>query len=86
MKSFIWNIRSVKSQQAFQRVQMLHKYHKFSFIALMEPFQDSRFIKKYRRRLRMPLATSNYNGKIWIFINHDFDIIVISNTEQQLTL
>ncbi|KAG5601718.1 hypothetical protein H5410_033088, partial [Solanum commersonii] len=38
---------------------MLHNVHKFSFIALLEPFQDNRHINKYRRRLRMPFATSN---------------------------
>ncbi|XP_015169587.1 uncharacterized protein [Solanum tuberosum] len=34
----------------------------------------------------MPFVTSNCNGKIWVFTNHDFDIIVVSNTDQQLTL
>uniref|UniRef100_A0A0V0I5C8 Putative ovule protein n=1 Tax=Solanum chacoense TaxID=4108 RepID=A0A0V0I5C8_SOLCH len=34
----------------------------------------------------MPLATSNCNGKIWYFTNHDFTTTVIKDTEQQLTL
>jgi len=86
MKAFIWNIRSVKSQQAFQRVQMLHKFHNFLFIGLMEPFQDSRHINKYRRRLRMSNATTNCNGKIWFFTNHDVDFTIIKDTDQQLTM
>lgn len=64
MKAFIGNIRSVKSQQSFQRVQMLHKFHKISFIGLMEPFQNLRQINKYKRRLHMEKAKTNCNGKI----------------------
>ncbi|KAG5575266.1 hypothetical protein H5410_055400 [Solanum commersonii] len=65
---------------------MLHSFHKFTFIGLLEPFQNSRHINKYRRRLRMPLATSNCNGKIWFFTTRDFTTTVIKNTKQQLTL
>ncbi|KAG5575996.1 hypothetical protein H5410_056130 [Solanum commersonii] len=86
MKAFIWNIRSVKSQKAFQRVQMLNKYHKFSFIALLEPFQHTRHINRYRSRLQMPLMFHNCNGKIWLFVNHGFIATLISDTEQQLSL
>ncbi|KAG5616344.1 hypothetical protein H5410_016168 [Solanum commersonii] len=65
---------------------MLHNFHKFTFIGLLEPFQNCRRINKYRRRLRMPLATSNCNGKTWFFTNRDFTTTVIKDTEQQLTL
>lgn len=34
----------------------------------------------------MPLATSNCNGKIWVFTNNEYDITVVRDTEQQLTL
>lgn len=50
-KSIIWNIISVRSQKAFQRVQMLHKYHKFDFIALLEPFQHTRTINRYKSKI-----------------------------------
>ncbi|KAG5568398.1 hypothetical protein H5410_064588, partial [Solanum commersonii] len=75
MKALIWNIRSVKSQHAFQRVQMLHNVHNFSFIGLLEPFQHSRHINKYRRISKMPQGISNY-----------FDSAVIKDSEQQFTL
>lgn len=81
IKALIWNIRSVKTQKAFQRVQMLHNYHKFAFVALLEPFQHVRFINRYRRRLKMPKAMHNCNGKIWIFTNHGFDVTVVSDSQ-----
>ncbi|KAG5595366.1 hypothetical protein H5410_036598 [Solanum commersonii] len=75
-----------QSQQDFHRVQMLHNFHKFYFIGLVEPFQHVRQINKYIRRLRMPLVKQNCNGKIWVIINSDFDVTVVRDTKQQLTL
>ncbi|XP_060195246.1 uncharacterized protein LOC132624493 [Lycium barbarum] len=86
IKSFIWNIRSVKTQKAFHRLQMLQRHHKFMFIALLEPFQNARHIHKYRRRLNMSLAAANYNGKIWYFTNDVVDVEVLMDTAQQVTL
>lgn len=43
--SLIWNIRSVNTQQAFERVVMMNRQKHFNFIALMEvmePFQHIR--------------------------------------------
>lgn len=85
MKALIWNIRSVRSQHAFQRVQMLHNFHKFALVALLEPFQPVTCINRYKRRLRMPMVTHNINGKIWVFTNDGCDVTVVNNTEQQLT-
>lgn len=86
MKALIWNIRSVKSQKAFQRVQMLHNFHKFAFVAILEPFQHVRTINRYKHRLKTPSAFNNLNGKIWVFTNHGFEATVVSNTDQQITL
>lgn len=55
-KSFIWKIRLIRSHHAFQRVQMLYKYHKFAFVALLEPFQYYRNINIYKNILRMQEA------------------------------
>lgn len=60
---------------------MLHNFHKFTFIGLLEPLQNSRHIEKYKRRLRMPLATSNCNGKICFFTNYDFTTTVVKDSE-----
>ncbi|XP_060210656.1 uncharacterized protein LOC132637608 [Lycium barbarum] len=86
VKSLFWNIRSVKSQQAFHRVQMLNKHHKFFLVALMEPYQHQRQIHKYRRRLGMPYANSNCNGKIWLFVQHNVDVEVLLDTKQSITV
>ncbi|KAG5595333.1 hypothetical protein H5410_036565 [Solanum commersonii] len=46
-------LQSINTQQAFQRVQILHRHHRLLLIALMEPFQDARHIQRYKRRLGM---------------------------------
>ncbi|XP_060170609.1 uncharacterized protein LOC132601546 [Lycium barbarum] len=52
----------------------------------MEPFQHQRQIQKYRRRLGMPYANSNCNGKIWFFVQHNVDVKVLLDTEQSITV
>ncbi|XP_060177887.1 uncharacterized protein LOC132607827 [Lycium barbarum] len=86
MKTLFWNIRFVNSQQAFHRVQMLHRHHKFSIIALMEPFLHVRNIQGFRSRLGMRYAHHNCNGKIWFFRNDNIDVEVIQDTDQQITV
>lgn len=86
IKALIWNIRSVRTQKAFQRVQMLHKYNTFDFIALLEPFQHVSSINRYKMRLRMSGAYHNCNGKIWLFTNHGLEVSVLSNSDQQITI
>lgn len=65
---------------------MLNNFHKFGFIALLEPFQHVRTINIYKRRLRAQEVFHNTNGKFWIFVNNDFNAIVINNLDQQLSL
>ncbi|XP_060181254.1 uncharacterized protein LOC132610870 [Lycium barbarum] len=77
--------KSVNSQKAFHRVQMLHRDHKFFLVALMEPFQHQRQIQKYRRKLGMPNANFNCNGKIWFFVQDKVDVEVLLDTEQSIT-
>ncbi|XP_060194894.1 uncharacterized protein LOC132624080 [Lycium barbarum] len=79
-------VRSMKSPQGFYRVQMLNKHYKFFLIALMEPFQHQRQIQQYRRKLGMPYANSNCNGKIWFFVQHNVDVEVLLDTEQSITV
>ncbi|XP_059306421.1 uncharacterized protein LOC132057846 [Lycium ferocissimum] len=86
VKSLFWNIRSVNSQQAFHRVQMLNKHHKFFLVPLREPFQHQRQIQKYRRRLGMPYANFNCNGKIWFFVQDNVYVEVLLDTEQSITV
>ncbi|KAG5590468.1 hypothetical protein H5410_040982 [Solanum commersonii] len=69
--------RSVKSQQAFHRVQMLHRHNKFALIALMESFQDTMNIKKHSKT--MQYVNFNTNGQIWVLVNHHIQVAVISD-------
>lgn len=64
MKVLFWNVRFVRTQNSFYRIQLLQKFYKFSIISLMEPFQDRRQIHKYKRRLGLDYANYNSNGKI----------------------
>ncbi|XP_060183615.1 uncharacterized protein LOC132613564 [Lycium barbarum] len=52
----------------------------------MEPFQHVRQVHQYRRRLGMPYANFNCNGRIWFFVNDNIDVEIIDNTEQQTTI
>lgn len=56
---------------------MLHNFHKFAFVALLEPFQSVRSLNRYRRRLRMPMVTHNISGNIRVFDNHGYDVAVV---------
>ncbi|XP_060190553.1 uncharacterized protein LOC132619771 [Lycium barbarum] len=77
---------SVRTQKAFQRIQMLHRHHKFFLVALMKPFQHVRHLQFYRRRLRMSQAGANCNGKIWFFVANNIEVEVLSDSEQHISL
>ncbi|XP_060182816.1 uncharacterized protein LOC132612735 [Lycium barbarum] len=86
IKVLIWKIRYVNTQQAFQRLVNLQRQHKFDIIALMEPFQNSRYLLKYKRRLGMETVLANTNGKIWVFLDDAIQCDIIMDTDQQVTL
>lgn len=39
-KILFWNIRSVNTQQAFERLTNLNRRNQYWLIGLMEPFED----------------------------------------------
>ncbi|XP_060201100.1 uncharacterized protein LOC132629763 [Lycium barbarum] len=84
--ALIWNIRFVNTQQAFERVMMLNRQKKFKFIALMEPFQHQRHIEMYKLWVGMSTAWHNSNGKIWVFVDDEYQVETQKNTEQLLSL
>ncbi|XP_060190609.1 uncharacterized protein LOC132619859 [Lycium barbarum] len=47
---------------------------------------QTRQIQNYRRKLRMPYANSNCNGKIWFFVQDNVDVEVLLDTEQYITV
>lgn len=82
IKTLIWNIRSVHTQQAFPRVINMQRVHKFFVIALLEPFQKARHIQRYKRRLNMDNAFSNHNGKIWLLFDDVVELESVIETDQ----
>jgi len=64
-KILFWNIRSVNAQKSFERLMDLNKRHRYSFIALMEPFQNPSELDEYKRKLGFEHAGVNSSGKIW---------------------
>ncbi|XP_060181187.1 uncharacterized protein LOC132610801 [Lycium barbarum] len=65
---------------------MLNRHHKFVLIAVTKPFQNSRNIQRYKRRLGMNFAGYNCNGKIWYFVEDGVDVEVLMDTDQQVTI
>ncbi|XP_060210833.1 uncharacterized protein LOC132637818 [Lycium barbarum] len=83
--SLIWNIRSVNTQQAFERVVLLHRQKHFNYVALLEPFQHVRHIDMYKLWLNMGTSWHNVNGKIWIFVDAEIQVEIMRDTEQLLS-
>ncbi|XP_060194983.1 uncharacterized protein LOC132624181 [Lycium barbarum] len=52
----------------------------------MEPFQDPIAIEDYRRKLGFQNCKVNSSGKIWIFWTDEWLGVVVSESEQQVTL
>jgi len=85
-KILFWNIRSVNTQKFFERLMDLNKRHHYSFIALMEPFQNPVELDQYRRKLGFEYAGVNCYGKIWYFWRTDWEGSIILDTMQQITI
>ncbi|XP_075103556.1 uncharacterized protein LOC142178124 [Nicotiana tabacum] len=60
--------------------------HAFFIVALMESFQKTEHIQRYRRILGMDNAYSNINGKIWLFIDSVVEWELLIYTEQHVTI
>lgn len=83
IKTLFKSIRSFNTQAAFHRVQMLHRHHKLFLIALMEPFQDSKYIQKHKRRNYIYF---NQNGKIYFFMDESIIVEILLETRQHITM
>nr|XP_016449536.1 PREDICTED: uncharacterized protein LOC107774498 [Nicotiana tabacum] len=86
MKAIIWNVRSVNTMQAFERLITMHRQHHFEFIGILEPMQQSNKMENYRRRIGLAQAVVNVSNKIWAFIDEVFDVDILYNMTQQITL
>ncbi|XP_070002593.1 uncharacterized protein LOC142165947 [Nicotiana tabacum] len=86
MNALIWNIRSVNTQQAFERLTKMHRQNHYDFVGLMEPKQQAKKLERYRNKIGLAQAISNVSNKIWAFIDEVFEVTVMYNMVQQLTL
>lgn len=55
-------------------------------LRLIEPMQNANKLKEYRRKLGMHHAFVNVSNKAWLFLEEDYEIEVLFDMEQQLTL
>ncbi|XP_019241533.1 PREDICTED: uncharacterized protein LOC109221510 [Nicotiana attenuata] len=86
MDALIWNIRSVNTQQAFEMLIKMHRKNHYDFIGLMEPMQQVRTLERYRSRIGFAQAFANVSNKIWAFIDEVYEVTIMYNMVQQLTL
>ncbi|XP_070009723.1 uncharacterized protein [Nicotiana sylvestris] len=86
MDALIWNIRSVNTQQAFEMLIKSHRKNHYEFIGLMELMQQARTLEKYRNRIGFAQVIANVSNKIWAFIDEVYEVTVMYNLVQQLTL
>ncbi|XP_049362608.1 uncharacterized protein LOC125827346 [Solanum verrucosum] len=85
-KAIFWNIRSVKSQKAFERLRDLNRKHKCNFIALMKPFQGPQELEQYKKKLGMENLYCKCASKIWVFWEDDWKGEVFRESGQHLTV
>ncbi|XP_019242252.1 PREDICTED: uncharacterized protein LOC109222340, partial [Nicotiana attenuata] len=86
MDAIIWNVRSVNTKQAFERIITMHRQYHFEFIGILELMQQSTKIERYRARIGLAQAVVNVSSKIWDFIDEVFEVDIMYNMAQQLTL
>ncbi|XP_070002742.1 uncharacterized protein LOC142165914 [Nicotiana tabacum] len=56
MDAIIWNVRSVNTMQAFERLITMHRKHHFEFIGILEPMHQSHKMERYRARIGLAQA------------------------------
>jgi len=71
IRAICWNARSINTKGSLERLQTLNKLHHLSIIAILEPFSDNSHIDMFKIQLQMDHATSNPNGKIWLFWSNE---------------
>ncbi|XP_019256500.1 PREDICTED: uncharacterized protein LOC109234915 [Nicotiana attenuata] len=86
MNAIIWNVRSVNTKNAFERLVNMQRQQHCQFIGIMEPMQNPRKLERYTRKIGFLQAFANVSNKIWVFVDEDHGVDVMINLEQQLTM
>lgn len=85
IKAIFWNIRYINMKQAFNRLKMLNRHHKYFITALMEPFESRWELQGYKRKVKINLAGANVSNKIWFFVKDGVEVETISDTNKKIT-
>ncbi|XP_060212018.1 uncharacterized protein LOC132639595 [Lycium barbarum] len=72
--------------ESYTRLIKLHQTDQFGFIRLLEPFQEAQRIEEYRRRIGLQHAFVNCKNKIWAFVDDMFEVTIVFDHPQLLTL
>ena len=81
-----WNIRGVGNPTSRRRLKRIINKSNVSIVAIQEPMTDSQKINKLVHYLNFSNAVSNCNGKIWILWNHNWNVQLVGDSEQILSL
>ena len=81
ISTIIWNVRGINTQGVLDRLKMLKKLQQLSIIVILEPFSDSDHVQNFKVHLNMDNATTNCNGKIWVFWSNDVDCNILDEDE-----
>lgn len=82
MNILIWNIRGVGNSASFAHVKKFIMDHSPLVLAIIEALIDNSSLLLYRHRLGYDEASSNKNGKLWLFWKRNAELSIISQTEQ----
>ena len=84
-KFLCWNIRSINTFGALERLINLKKIHNLSMLAILEPFSNQSLIESYRLQLLMDHSYCNPNNKIWLFWSNEVTCDIMDSDQQQVT-
>ncbi|XP_059312520.1 uncharacterized protein LOC132063809 [Lycium ferocissimum] len=72
--------------EAFTRLRKMHQKYQYGFFGLLEPFQDADKIEEYRRKKGLQHAFVNCFNKIWAIVEDMFEVTILVDHPQKLTL
>lgn len=84
-KTLHWNVISIKTNSALERIKHLITTENLLIIALSDPFYKAHKIDKYKRTLGYHHAFSMCNSQIWIFWEENLECDILDDYEQQVT-
>ena len=85
IKLLCWNVRSINTFGALERLINLRKLYNLSMLAILEPFSNQAHIDSCRMQLIMDHSYSNSNNKIWLFWSNEITCDILESDQQQVT-